>query len=120
MAAKEGAASCLEVGRVFNILWEAVGMVYNYFWEAGPRGSQGGSRQLSGGGQGLQLFYEKRWAGFTIIFEKLAHVVAKEGAATCLGVGRVYNYYWIADLRGCQGGSRQLSGGEQGLQLFYE
>ncbi len=45
---------------------------------------------------GFTIIYEKQWAGFTIIFEKLAHVAAKEGAAkeeaaSCLEVGRVYN-----------------------------
>ncbi len=34
-----------------------------------------------------------RWAGFTIIFEKLIHVAVKEGAASCLEMDRVYNYF---------------------------
>ncbi len=72
LAAKEGAASCLEVGR------------------------------------------------FTIIFELLIHVATKEGADSCLEVStsRVFNILCVADPRGSQVGSRQLSGGEQGLQLF--
>ncbi len=81
------------------------------FLEAGPHDLQGGSCKLSGGGQGLQSFLRSwstwpprrelpavwRWAGFTIIFGKLVHITSKEGAASCLEVGRVYNYFWVAD-----------------------
>ncbi len=62
--------------------------------KAGPRGSQGGSRQLSGGGQGLQYFMRSLGQGFQLFLSSLS---------TC-----------------SQGGSRELSGGWQGItQCVY-